>query len=365
LSPRLKCAVVSALVAATLVLPFATAPAAATVEALEPEAVEPAPAWLAAAWSAYRDRFVVQGRVVDNVNGISHSEGQGYAMLIAVRADDEPGFRELWGWTKRELMVRGDRLAAWRWEEKAKPRVTDPNNATDGDLLIAWALIEAAERWRDRGFADAARAILTDIGRLAVDRSPFGLVLRPGVAGFAAEDRPDGPVVNLSYWVFPAFPRLRGLAPEIDWAQIEATGLRLIRNSRFGIMRLPSDWVSIRGGAPQPAQGFPVRFSYNAIRIPLYLAWAKAGRRDDLRIFSGLWNEVADAGPFEIDLTTGSAVETFGGLGFKAVAALVHCALQGRKLSPALRAVPIENYYATTLHLLTLIAVQERYPECL
>ena len=37
-------------------------------------------------WAAYRDRFVLaDGRVVDDGNGgISHSEGQGYGLLLAV-----------------------------------------------------------------------------------------------------------------------------------------------------------------------------------------------------------------------------------------------------------------------------------------
>jgi endoglucanase len=36
-------------------------------------------------WAAYRDRFVMpDGRVVDDANGgISHSEGQGYGLLLA------------------------------------------------------------------------------------------------------------------------------------------------------------------------------------------------------------------------------------------------------------------------------------------
>ncbi|MEG9529489.1 MAG: glycosyl hydrolase family 8, partial [Hyphomicrobiales bacterium] len=42
------------------------------------------------AWRAYRSRFITdQGRVVDTANGqISHSEGQGYGMLLAVAAGD-------------------------------------------------------------------------------------------------------------------------------------------------------------------------------------------------------------------------------------------------------------------------------------
>ena len=68
-------------------------------------------------WRQYKDRFVTsEGRVVDNANGdISHSEGQGYVMLIAERLEDRPAFEAVWQWTKSNLFVRGDGLAAWRW----------------------------------------------------------------------------------------------------------------------------------------------------------------------------------------------------------------------------------------------------------
>ncbi|HEY8384039.1 MAG TPA: glycosyl hydrolase family 8 [Microvirga sp.] len=323
------------------------------------------PSWLEQAWTSYKARFVVDGRVIDNVNRITHSEGQGYAMLIAVRAQDQTGFDQIWRWTRRELFVRGDDLASWKWEENATPRVTDQNNATDGDILIAWALVEAGERWKSAEYVDAARRIVSAIGRKTLVRSPFGLLMLPGVDGFKEGQQPDGPVVNLSYWVFPAFDRLKGLSPEIDWSDVQATGLRLIRNSRFGPMRLPADWTAIGAGNPQPARNFPPRFGYNAVRIPLYLAWAKLNAPANLRPFAGLWNETLDVGPFEIDLTSGSALTTFGGTGFKAVASVVSCALDRRKIHPSVRSIAMEDYYPTTLHILSLIVLQERYPECL
>src|SRR5476649_908231 len=98
-------------------------------------------------WQAYKSRFVTPaGRVVDTANkNISHSEGQGYAMLLAVAAGDRATFNLVWDWTRANLMVRDDSLLAWRWQPDERPAVADINNATDGDLLVAWALTEAAE----------------------------------------------------------------------------------------------------------------------------------------------------------------------------------------------------------------------------
>ncbi|WP_349370115.1 glycosyl hydrolase family 8 [Salinarimonas sp.] len=330
----------------------------------EAAAAPPAP-WLVAAWEAYAARFVEDGRVVDDANGITHSEGQGYAMLIAVRAGDRAGFDRIWDWTRRSLMIREDGLVAWRWEEGESPGVTDPNNATDGDVLVAWALLEAAERWRVPAYAEAARALAVAVGEATLIETPYGLSMLPGAAGFRAGDQPDGPIANLSYWVFPAFDRLAGIAPEYPWAALEETGLSLIAQARFGPLRLPPDWIALGGETLAPADGFAPLFGYNGIRIPLYLAWAGSGGREHLAMFAGMWSERDDIGPFEIDVATGAATEEMGGDGYKAIAAFVGCALQGRPLPERLRSVPMQKYYPTTLHILTLIAIEERFPQCL
>lgn len=321
--------------------------------------------WLVSAWQAYQQRFVVDGRVIDDANGISHSEGQGYAMLIAVRAGDRAGFAAVWDWTARALMVREDGLVAWRWEEGEAPGVTDANNATDGDILIAWALVEAAQRWGVPAYAESARALATAVGAHTLVETPHGLSMLPGAEGFRQGDQPDGPIANLSYWVFPAFERLAGIAPEHPWGSLEETGLSLIEAARFGPLRLPSDWVALAGERPAPAEGFAPVFGYNGIRIPLYLAWAGSGGREHLAIFSGMWSEREDIGPFAIDVGSGAATEEMGGDGYKAVAALVGCALDGKPLPDRFRTVPMQKYYPTTLHILTLIAIEERFPQCL
>src|SRR6201989_3063834 len=112
-----------------------------------------------------KSEFLVDGRIIDRANGnISHSEGQGYGMLLSVAADDRDSFEAIWNWTQKQLYVRGDNLAAWKWDPDANPHVSDQNNATDGDLLIAWALMRAGKKWSEPKYTDAARAIAGAIG---------------------------------------------------------------------------------------------------------------------------------------------------------------------------------------------------------
>ena len=320
-------------------------------------------------WRAYKARFITDtGRVVDTGNGqISHSEGQGYAMLLAVAANDRDSFERVWAWTRANLLVRGDQLMAWRWEPNARPAVADMNNASDGDLLVAWALTEAAEAWSDVAYRVAARRIAVEASRkLVILRSAYGPLLLPAVSGFSSDDRVDGPVVNLSYWVFPALERLSLAAPEFDWASLMRSGMTLVESARFGTSRLPTEWLSLREAEPKTAQGFAPTFSYNAVRIPLYLAWAGLGKDSDYAPYLALWAQRPAAGLPIIDVMDGRSVGTFGERGYAAIADLAACAAKGIRLPASFGKIQTsENYYPVTLHMMAQVAVQMRYPSCL
>lgn len=318
-------------------------------------------------WQSYKAAFITDnGRVIDTGNGmISHSEGQGYAMLLAVAANDRPTFDRLWGWTRANIMVRDDQLLAWRWDPARRPAIADINDASDGDILIAWALAEASEFWSDVSLKVAARRIAVEIGRkLVIYKTKFGALLLPAVSGFAAEDRPDGPVVNLSYWVFPAFARLPLVAPEIDWRGIVQSGLDTLKAARFGADGLPPEWVSLKGGVARPADGFPHQFGYNAIRIPLYLAWAGIGEREHYDPFVA-WATRYN-GRAVVDVSTGREAGALSEGGYATIGSLVMCVVEGRQLDrAAFTARGPENYYPATLRILTVLATQMRFPSCL
>jgi endo-1,4-beta-D-glucanase Y len=321
-----------------------------------------------AAWLSYKKRFIAeQGRVIDTANEqVSHSEGQGYAMLLAVAAGDRATFEKLWSWTRANLMVRNDELAAWRFDPQRRPAVGDMNNASDGDLLIAWALTEAADHWDDVSYRMAARRIAVEVARKVVlFKTRLGALLLPAVAGFNASDRPDGPVVNLSYYVFPAFARLGAVAPEVDWVGLSRTGLDLLGAARPTPEALPADWIALEGDRARPAEGFAPEFAYNAVRIPLYLAWAGVGERAHYAPFVAWATRGKDAPPI-VDVATGKDAGVFGGTGIASIGALVACVVDGKKLSADFSAPKAnEDYYPSTLHLLALLAVQTRYPSCL
>jgi len=104
-----------------------------------------------------------------------------------------------------------------------------------------WALFQAGLQWAVDDYLSVARKIAETIGRLDTEPSRYGLVLLPGSTGFRLRDRPDGPIVNLSYWVFPAFRDLKHVASAVDWEQIIASGLSIIAAARFGGDKMPTD----------------------------------------------------------------------------------------------------------------------------
>ncbi|MFN2268827.1 MAG: glycosyl hydrolase family 8, partial [Desulfonatronovibrio sp.] len=95
-------------------------------------------------WNVFKARFLTSdGRIIDRFqNNISHSEGQGYAMIMAALCNEPDIFDSLWKWTRDNLQVRRtDSLLVWSWGERFPEQwtVLDYNNATDGDILVAWA----------------------------------------------------------------------------------------------------------------------------------------------------------------------------------------------------------------------------------
>jgi endoglucanase len=319
-----------------------------------------------ALWADFKGRFVSEaGRVIDFANGaISHSEGQGYGMLFAVAANDRVAFDRIWGWTRANLMVRDDELIAWRWEPSTRPAIADVNDAADGDILVAWALTEAAEYWNDLAYRVAARRMAVEVGRkLVLLGDKRGPLLLPAISGFSAESRSDGPILNLSYWVFPAFERLPRVAPEVDWDGLVQSGLTLIKAAQFGPSHLPSDWVTAHDETLQPASGFRRAFSYNALRIPLYMAMAGVGEREEYAPFVAMWAKGETVA--EIDVDSGAAGTAFEGRGYAAIAELTRCAVGKTKL-PADFYTPsaADNYYQSSLHILAVIAQRQRYPSC-
>lgn len=316
-------------------------------------------------WQAYKSHFVdTSGRVIDDANGkISHSESQGYGLLLAYLANSKADFDLIWSFTRTEFLLRDDGLAVWKWDPNSKPHVTDSNNASDGDILIAYALTLAGSGWNRNDLTATAKTMIRAIGKANVIEAQKQLLLLPGVTGFSAVDREDGPVINLSYWIFEVFPKFAALDQATDWNRLGKDGLSLIDVARGGPRSLPADWISART-VFKPAKGFPPEFGYNALRIPLYMMRAGVTDRAQLEpLRQGMSPDGTNVAI--VDIPSGTATETLTDPGYTIIPALVDCVLDKKKLPESVRSFRPTLYYPSTLHLLSLSFVYGQHPECL
>lgn len=310
-------------------------------------------------WRLWRARFMQpDGRVIDDLQGgTSHSEGQGYGLLLAQAHGDERSFRNMEEWTAHNLAIRDDRLMAWQWIPRRRDNIEDWHNATDGDLFRAWALLRAA---RDSGWGeyhDKAMAIARDISALCLapdPRAPGELLLKPGAESRAT---PERVLFNPSY-IMPRALRELGFA---------AGDERLIRAADHGetvlaeLAREPvmPDWIDVTREGFAPPQEHELRSSYDALRVPLYLSWSGRGGNPAVRQVLDMLESAGTAGKLAVSVDAAGRVRDESDYaGYFALAALARC----EALPEPTTRDSAQSYYPATLQLLAALAKREHRP---
>ncbi len=222
-----------------------------------------------AAIQAFFDRYVEgDGRVVRrDQGGDTVSEGQAYALLLAVAQGNQDRFERIWAWTKEHLQ-RPDGLLSWRWE---RGRVVDSSPAADADLDAARALVQAGSRFGAPGLHSEGLRIAA--GVLDHETVDVGgqLVL---VAGpWAVERR----IANPSYLSPCTYAELEAASGDRRWGQLRQSGYQMIE-ALIADGRLPPDWAQVDqqgrvraiGSPDQPSRA--AQFGLDAARVPLRLA---------------------------------------------------------------------------------------------
>lgn len=312
-------------------------------------------------WETFKSRFVnPAGRVVDPDNsGVSHSEGQAWALLLAEHHADREAFLRILNWTRGHLAVRTDHLLAWRFRTESGGVVDDRNNATDADLNYLWALLRAARRWPSGGFQNLAVAVASDFRRCLVRPVANKMVLLPGAWGF---EHAQFAVANPSYYVFPALDALSIALPDPIWAHLSAEGERLLSGAQFGRWALTPDWVRIArsDGRISILQGRGERFGYDAIRVPLHLVWSRRFDSSVLAAMAAFWTDAAQPHlPAWTVLTTDSISPYAAGPGIRAIVSLVIMAMRGSRGAVPPPAGEPSNFYHDALALLAQVAARE------
>lgn len=271
---------------------------------------------VARAWRAYVRRFIQRdGRVVDwSDEGVTTSEGQAYALVRAVWADDRRTFDRVLRWTEDNLQG-GDptALPAWRWGEREGAwGVLDANPAADADAWMAYALLLAAERWGAAAYRDQARGLLGAIWEAEVAQVGPWTLLLPGPWAMGQD-----PVrLNPSYFLPFAFRAFAAEDPAHDWMALVDGSYGLL-GALMPIGRLPPDWLHLdpatgtRLADPADAPPDSPHHGWEAFRVAWSLA-ADARWHDEPRARALLATYSRLASRYEDDGMLGAVVDVQG-----------------------------------------------------
>jgi len=319
-------------------------------------------------WEAWKRGYLrPDGRVVDRLQqNASHSEGQGYGMVLATEFADLEAFRRMFDWTEIHLAVRGDPLLAWRFLPDAMERVPDMNNASDGDLFYAWALLRAARRFNDRRYLQRATEIAEALAERCIVDSPLGngtTVFLPAAFGFVHEGRVT---VNPSYLMPVAMRELAAATGVTALANAAMHGEMLLE--QIALQGPVPDWVAITGAGLGPAEGFSPNAGYESMRVPLFMIWSGQTRHASVGQMMRIYDRTVLPGqpvPTRISPDGATVLEASNDPGYRALAALISCA--GRMGQVGSDMPPFDEtqpYYPATLQMFAMIAANQIAPEC-
>jgi endoglucanase len=242
---------------------------------------------------AFLDRYVdPDGRVVRiDQGGDTVSEGQAYALLLAVATHDAVRFNAVWTW-ERDNLQQPDGLFAYHWSNGA---VVGPGAATDADLDTAWALVLGAKTFHRPDYARAGRAVAAAILSNETVVSGGRLEL---VAGPWARNAPFA--VDPSYFSPEAMTALAASTGNPLWSQLAVDSQQLVaelQGSGSG-RSLPPDWASLSASgdivaAPAPSGDAPPSYGLDAQRLPVWysadcVAQGRSLSADSWPIIAGL-----------------------------------------------------------------------------
>jgi endoglucanase len=276
------------------------------------------------AWEQFKKDYISEGgRVIDpsDTRKITTSEGQSYALFFALAANDRKTFERLLAWT-RDNLAEGhldDHLPAWLWGQKDKDTwaVIDANSASDGDIWIAWSLLEAGRLWQNPDYTRTGEALLKRIASEEVVNVPgLGLMLLPGKVGFADE---NGWRFNPSY--LP--PQLASYFTRFGapWTTLHESNLRLLLET--APKGFSPDWVQYQKNRGwQLKQDSLLVGSYDAIRVYLWVGMMSDKDPQKARLltrFQPMTAITATQGvpPEKVDVASGKATGK-GPVGFSA-----------------------------------------------
>jgi len=306
-------------------------------------------------WTGYKERFLQKdGRVIDKKNNnITHSEAIGYTLYFAYKFQDDKAFDKVYQWYGSHMQKNQYGLIPWVWGEDGfnEWRTLDINNATDGDMWIAYSLLLMGERRGDTLMIEEAKMLVKAIKKHLLISLKDRVFLLPGKEG---HDKNDGFFLNLSYYHFDILDAFFKETKDPIWEELSTDAEWLLHQSQFSSLKLHSDWIFIDNSLTiHDARN--KMFGYDAIRIPLNIAKSNLSTRQSLlRPYKNFTNMMSNEIPLGTVLLENGTIALydycFGHL------AVYNYLSEDKRFEKKVKKMMMEdknNYYAYALYLFT------------
>lgn len=201
----------------------------------------------------------------------SLSESQGYGMVFTTLAGKQSDYDKLLLFFQKHQYSDTGLMA---WKINMSSGTAEDNDATDGDLWIAYSLFKAYDRWGDKSYLRAGKTLASDI--LKYDYNSETKMLTTG--NWVTSGSTAYYVVRTSDILPAFFTEINKYADDSRWSEINVSSLKIAQQvSAANDSGLFPDVVIYKDGQTtlpktSPLDGSSNYYSYNACRVPLNLA---------------------------------------------------------------------------------------------
>jgi len=151
----------------------------------------------------------------------------------------------------------------WKINGFSQATADGRNSATDAELDVAVALMQAYKQWGDEKYFNDAKELIAKIATEEVNANGY---LKPGDSWDTEK--------NISYFSTGAL-QLFKKASDFDWDKVIANSYSLIKKAQNPSTGLVPNWCDEQGNASSsPYDNNRGNYTYDATRTPWRLAWA-------------------------------------------------------------------------------------------
>ena len=207
------------------------------------------------------------------------SEAQGYGMLLAAKAGEKHlgsriDFQKLDNYYLAHRLTNSN-LMSWRQKDRKNIWRDNPVSASDGDIMIAQALLHANRVWPGHGYKSQAVNLINDIKRFEINQKAKMVT----VGNWANKDSRFYNVLRTSDVMPKAFEEFYQVTGDQAWLTIKRKMLNYLQklSKKYNTGLVP-DFAWISNNYVRPAQANEVainddgHYSANACRVPMLLA---------------------------------------------------------------------------------------------